>query len=172
MNKSTLVGAAMIAAAAVAMPAWSQTPPSPPAGAGPHAPGGPGHEGMRHPGGRWAQWMKNPRQACIDRLARRAGVVASLGFKLNLTDEQKPLWDKVIAANESAQDVQRKLCDALPASAEASGKETVIDRMNHWEHMLQARLQGLQQAEPAVQALYEKLTPAQKAILDHPFRRG
>ena len=60
----------------------------------------------------------------------------------------------------------------LPASADDRGKETLIDRMNHRQQMLQAQLQALQQTEPAVQALYEKLTPEQKAIVDHPFRRG
>ena len=174
MNKSMLAGAAMIAAAAVAVPviAWSQSPPPapPPAGSG-----GPGHEGMRPDGMReWGRWARNvsPQQACVDRLARRAGFVASIGFKLNLTPEQKPLWDRVVEATQSAQDGQRKLCAALPATAEDRGKLTVIDRMNHREQMLQAQLQTLQQTEPAVQALYDKLTPEQKAILDHPFRRG
>ena len=197
MNKSTLAGAAMIAVAAVTVPAvvaWSQSPPSaPPAGAGAMAPGasgGPAREGMmgdgmmregmehmmresmEHPG--WGRWARDvsPQKACVERLARRAGFVASVGFKLNLTDQQKPLWDKVLAATQTAQADQRKLCDALPASAQDRGKETVIDRMNHRQQMLQAQLQGLQQTEPAVQALYQSLTPDQKAVLDHPFRRG
>ena len=176
MNKSTLVGAAMIAAAAVTMPsvlAWSQSPPPAP-GAAPGMPGGvggPGRDGM-HPGrGRWARNV-SPQKACVDRIARRAGFVASIGFKLNLTPDQKPLWDKVIAANETADNAQRKLCDALPASKEDFGKLTLMDKIKHREQVLQARLQGLQQAEPAVQALYDKLTPEQKAIADHPFHRG
>ena len=178
MNKSTVAGAAMIAVAAMAMPAmlaWSQSPPPPPAaGAAPDAsggPSGPGHEGMHRGWGRGARNLP-PQQACIDRIARRAGFVASIGFKLNLTPDQKPLWDKVIAANQTADDAQRKLCDALPASKEDFGKLTVLDKIKHREQVLQARLQGLQQAEPAVQALYDKLTPAQKAIVDHPFHRG
>ena len=175
MNKSTLAGAAMLAAAAVAMPAmlaWSQSPPPrPPAGAAPGAPGGPGHEGMR---GGWGRWARNlsPQQACVDRIARRAGFIASIGFKLNLTPDQKPLWDKLVAATQSSQDAQRKLCGALPPSKEDFGKLTVMDRIKHREQVLQAQLEGLQQTEPAAQALYDKLTPAQKAIVDHPFRRG
>jgi hypothetical protein len=175
MNKSTLAGAAMIAVAAVAMPAmlaWSQSPPPPPpAGAAPGAPGGPGRDGMH---GGWGRWARNvsPQQACTNRIARRAGFIASVGFKLNLTPDQKPLWDKLVAATQSAQDVQRKLCDALPASKEDFGKLTVLDRMKHREQVLQAQLQGLQQTEPAAQALYDKLTPEQKTIVDHPFRRG
>ena len=183
MNKSMLAGAALVAVAAVAAPAvvaWSQSSPSPPpaggSGAGPmddHM-GGPR---MMHGGEMGRMMMREhmneaPRQACIDRLAHRAGFVASMGFKLNLTAEQKPLWDKVLAATQAAQDNQRKLCEVLPANAADRDKLTVIDLMNHRQQMLQAQLQGLQQAQPAVQALYDKLTPEQKAIIDHPFRRG
>jgi hypothetical protein len=176
MNKSTLAGAAMIAVAAVATPAimaWSQTPPPPPPAGGPHDPGGPDRDGMRQGWG-WRRWAHDvsPQQACVDRIARRAGFVATMGFKLNLTAEQKPLWDKVLAATQTAEENQRQLCSQLPASAEARGKETVIDRMNHRQQLLQVELQSMQQTQPAVQALYDKLTPDQKTMLDRPFRRG
>jgi LTXXQ motif family protein len=177
MTTTMLTAAAIVVAAAIGVPvlAWSQTPAPPStASAGPGGPGGPGHGPMGREGmaRRWGMTNRSPQQACVDRLARRAGFVAAMGFKLNLTADQKPLWDKVLAATEAAQDGQRKLCAALPASAEDRGKETVIDRMNHRQQMLQAQLQALQQTEPAVQALYEKLTPEQKAMVDRPFRRG
>jgi hypothetical protein len=168
MNKMKLAGAAMVAVAAVAVPVigWSQSPPPPPPGAA--GPGGPEHGGMMHRGSE--RWAKNvsPQQACVDRIARRAGFVASMGFKLNLTADQKPLWDKVVAAAQTAQASERQAC----AAAADRDKLTIIDRMNHRQAMMQAQLQGLQQSEPAVQALYQALTPEQKAILDHPFRRG
>ncbi len=172
MNKSTLAGAAMIAAAAIALPvmAWSQNATQPPAAAPDH----PGHgmmQMMHHGWGRWAK-DQSPQQACQDRIARRAGFVAYMGAKLNLTADQKPLWDKVLAASQAAQANEMKTCAALPASADDRGKETIIDRMNHRQAMMQAQLQGLQQTQPAVQALYQALTPDQKAILDHPFHRG
>jgi hypothetical protein len=182
MKKSMLAGAAMVAVAAVAVPVigWSQSPPpAAPAGgpggaAGDHMGdrmGGAGHEGMMHRG--WERWAnKSPQQACVDRIARHAGVIAAIGFKLNLTSDQKPLWDKVLAATQSGEDAQRKLCDALPANAQDRGKLTALDRLHHREQVLQARLQAMQQADPAVQALYNQLTPQQKQILDHPFRRG
>jgi hypothetical protein len=169
----------MIAAAAVTMPAmlaWSQSPPAAPGAApgmpgGPGGAGGPGRDGMH---GGWGRWAHNvsPQKACVDRIARRAGFVASIGFKLNLTPDQKPLWDKLVAATQSAQDNERKLCDALPASKDDAGKQTIIDRIKHRQDMLQAQLQGLQQTAPAAQALYDKLTPEQKTIVDHPFHRG
>ena len=175
MNKSTLTGAAMIAIAAVAVPvmAWSQSPaPTPPAGqAAPGGPQAPGHGWMHQGGGRWGKNV-SPQQACVDHIARRAGFIASIGFKLNLTADQKPLWDKLVATTQTAEDSQRKLCSALPANAADRGKMTVIERMDHRQQVLQAQLQGLQQTEPAVQALYQSLTPEQKAIVDHPFKRG
>jgi hypothetical protein len=181
MDKSRLAGAAMIAVAAVTVPviAWSQSPPPSAAGAAGSGapggdrmdgPGGPGREGMHRGWERWAH--TSPQQFCVDRLARRAGFIASLGFKLNLTAEQKPLWDKVLAATQSGQDAQRKLCETLPADEAGRDKLTAIDHLHHHAQMLQAQLQTLQQAEPAVQALYDKLSPQQKQILDHPFRRN
>jgi hypothetical protein len=175
MNKSTLAGAVLIAVAAAGVPvlAWSQsaTPPAPAGAAAPGPGGGPERGQMMRRG--WGRWARNvaPQQACIDRLARRAGFLASVGFKLNLTAEQKPLWDKVVAATQSAEEGQRKLCASLPASVADRDKETIIDRMKHRQAMLQAQLEALQQTGPAVQALYEKLTPEQKAVVDHPFRR-
>jgi hypothetical protein len=175
MKKSMIAGAAMVAAAAVAVPVigWSQSPPSAPAGvAGSDGSGGDrmGHPGMHRGWERWAN--KSPQQACVDRLARRAGFIAAIGFKLDPTAEQKPLWDKVVSASQSAEEAQRKLCAALPANALDRDKLTVIDRMHHREQVMQARLAAMQQVDPAVQALYDKLTPAQKAVLDHPFHRG
>src|SRR5271170_5936703 len=146
MNKSTLVGAAMMTVAAVVVPvlAWSQSAPPPPPPGGTAGPGGPEHGPMRPGWGRWARDV-SPQQMCVDRLARRAGFVASIGFKLNLTADQKPLWDKVVATTQAAQDTQRKLCSSLPASVEDRGKQTILDRLTHHEQMLQAQLQGLQQ---------------------------
>jgi hypothetical protein len=167
MNKGRLAGAAMLTAATIGVPfvAWSQSPAAPPGQDRPE------QGGMMHRG--WGHREKvAPQQACIDRIARRAGFVASIGFKLNLTADQKPLWDKVVAATQAAETNEKQACSALPASADARGKETILDRMNHMQQMMQARLQGLQQTQPAVQALYQALNPDQKAILDHPFHRG
>ena len=182
MDKTTLAGAAMIAVAVVTMPAvmaWSQSTPSAPAAGderGAATGDRMGGQMMRMHGDGAGRMMmhrnESPQQACVDRIARRAGFVASIGVKLNLTADQKPLWDKLVTATQTAQVDQRKLCDALPTSRDSDDKLTVIDRMHHREQMMQTRLKGLQQVEPAVQALYQSLTPEQKAVLDHPFRRG
>jgi LTXXQ motif family protein len=38
------------------------------------------------------------------------------------------------------------------------------------QQFLSTRLESLQAAKPAVQALYQALSPEQRAIFDHPFR--
>src|SRR2546423_15303286 len=119
MHRSLVTGAALLAGFAIAAPmlAWSAETPTqmPPAAAGPQGMGGmPGMAGMQgmmpgmqgpeqrmgHPGGMHEMMMHrmmqlSPQQRCEERLARRAGKVAYTVAKLNLTAEQRPLWDKL-----------------------------------------------------------------------------
>ena len=87
--------------------------------------------------------------------------------KLDLTPEQRPLWDKVESIAQSEQQKERQLCAALKPRDET----TVLDRLDRMQQFLSGRLEALQAAKPAVQALYQALTPEQRAIFDHPFRR-
>lgn len=173
MNKSILAGAALLAAGAVAAPmaAWSADTPAQPAASAPAQPGG-GHHGMgeRHHGWghRWA--MRSPQQRCEAGIARRAARAAYVEALLNLTPEQRPLAAKVEAALQSAGDKERQICASLPTDAKAPA--TLMDRLNRHEQMMQARLDGMKQVQPALQALYAALTPQQKATFDHPFHRG
>jgi hypothetical protein len=109
-----------------------------------------------------------PRQRCEERLAHRAGIIAYTVTKLNLTAEQRPWWDKLQALAQAGADREHKLCASLP-SAEARGPETLLDRMARREQFLSARLQGLHETRPALEQLYQALTPDQKAIINHPF---
>ena len=122
---------------------------------------------------RWMHRMMNrsPRERCEERLAHRAGVIAYTVAKLNLTAEQKPLWDKLNGAIQSAADKERQLCANLPTQPGPEAHGTILDRMGRREQFLSARLQGMQQARPALEALYQALSPEQKATIDHPFRR-
>jgi hypothetical protein len=112
-----------------------------------------------------------PRQRCEEKIARHAGVVAYTITKLNLTAQQKPLWNKVQTALQAAGEKQRQLCATLP-SREAMRAQTVLDRMSRREQFLSAHLQALQQVRPAMQQFYQSLNADQQAILNHPFRRG
>ena len=110
---------------------------------------------------------RNPQERCEERLAWRAAMRAYAEAKLNLTADQRPLWDKVQSAAQAEEQKERQLCTALKPSADA----TLLDRMDRMQQFLSTRLEGLQSAKPSVQALYQALTPEQRAILDHPFRR-
>ena len=87
--------------------------------------------------------------------------------KLDLTPEQRPLWDKVQSIAQSEQQKERQLCAALKPGEET----TALDRLDRMQQFLSTRLDALQAAKPAVQALYQALTPEQRTIFDHPFRR-
>src|SRR5438874_7994404 len=132
--------------------------------------GGPEAMGGHH---RWMHRIMNrsPRERCEERLAHRAGIIAYTVSKLNLTAEQKPLWDKLNSAIQSAADKERQLCASLPTQGGPEARGTILDRMSRREQFLSARLQGLQQARPALEAFYQALSPEQKATIDHPFRR-
>jgi hypothetical protein len=174
MNRSMVAGAALIAGIAIAAPilAWSAADTNPQtAQAGPDQRGMGGMPGMMgHHGWMMHRMMQlAPRQRCEERLAKRAGMVAYTVAKLNLTAEQKPLSDKLQGLLQTAADRERQLCAALPATND--GQATILDRVNRREQFLSARLQGLQQVKPALEQLYQALTPEQKAIIDHPRMR-
>lgn len=201
MRKSITVVALLalgVNAAALLLPAQAQTsdqgqPATPPSSATagsagqpsdgdgmPGRPGMSGHPEMGWQGGGHAMmgrhWLRHrmamePKQRCEDRLARRAGIIAYTITKLNLTAQQKPLWDKVQSGLQTAGDQQRHWCDSLP-SREAMQGQTVLDRLNRREQALSAHLQALRQIKPAMAQFYQSLTPDQQAILNHPFHRG
>src|SRR6266850_2345814 len=110
---------------------------------------------------------RDPQERCTERLAMRAAMRAYAEAKLNLTAEQRPLWDKVQSAAQAEEQKERQLCTGLKAGAEL----TLLDRMDRMQQFLSTRLEGLQSAKPSVQALYQALTPEQRTILDHSFRR-
>jgi len=106
----------------------------------------------------------DPQERCIDPLARRAARLAYVETKLNLTAQQQPLWDKVQSAAQIEEQKERQLCAGLKPGAEL----TMLDRMDRMQQFLSARLEALQAAKPAVQALYQALTPEQQAIFNRP----
>jgi hypothetical protein len=193
MNRTMVAGAALLGGIAIASPmlAWSASDTEPQlAQASPEQPGMGMGRGMgigRGPGGgSWDRedrgamghhhgWMQpamqlSPQQRCEERLARRAGMIAYTVAKLKLTPEQRPLWDKLEGLMQAAGDQQRQLCASLKPAGER-GQETILDRVTRREQFLSARLQALQQTRPALEQLYQALTPEQKAIIDHPVRR-
>ena len=129
--------------------------------------GGPGMQGWRGMMMHRMMMHRDPKERCEERLAWRAAMRAYAEAKLDLTPEQRPLWDKVESIAQSEQQKERQLCAALKPRDET----TVLDRLDRMQQFLSTRLEALQAAKPAVQALYQALTPEQRTIFDHPFRR-
>ena len=109
----------------------------------------------------------DPRERCIDRLAWHAARRAYVEAELNLTAGQRPLWEKLQSIAQAEQQKERQLCQELKPGTQL----TLLDRMDRAQQFMSAKLAALQSAKPAVQALYQALTPEQRAIIDHPFRR-
>jgi hypothetical protein len=191
--KTMLLAAALAATAAIAAPVFAQPAENTgaaPAQAAPAVPGsqpvnaggdqgradqwrhGQGHWGMRGPMmhqmmmRRMMMMRGDPQQRCVDRLAWRAARAAYVETKLDLTADQRPLWDKLQSIAQGEQQKERQLCQALKPGEQS----TLLGRMDRAEGFLSARLDAVKQAKPAVQALYQALTPQQQAIMDHPFR--
>ena len=128
---------------------------------------GPGMHGWRGMMHHMGMMHRDPKERCEERLAWRAAMRAYTEAKLNLTAEQRTLWDKVQSAVQAEEQKERQLCSAV----KPGGDSTLLDRLDRMQQFLSTRLDGLQSAKPSVQALYQALTPEQRAIIDHPFRR-
>jgi len=171
--RRTLFAAAIAAAAGIGLAglAYSADEPAASTPLGAEQEGGPGdgmmmrHHWMMH---RMLMMQQDPQQWCLDGLARRAGRLAYLGVRLNLTPQQQPLWEKVQGVAQDAQQKGRQLCTSLKPEPST----TIMDRLDRREQFLSLKLSALQAARPALQALYQALTPEQRAILDHPLRHG
>jgi hypothetical protein len=184
--KQILLAAALAATTAIAVPiiaraaedadmqqsqvAQANEQPGEEHGGGPghwmHGEGGPGMRGWRGMMMHRRMMHRDPKERCEERLAWRAAMRAYTEAKLDLTPEQRPLWDRVQSIAQTEQQKERQLC----AAEKPRDEMTVLDRLDRMQQFLSTRLEALQAARPAVQALYQALTPEQRAIFDHPFR--
>lgn len=108
-------------------------------------------------------WMA-PQKWCTEAFARRAGFLAYLGAKLELTPQQRPLWDTYQQAAVVAGASWRQVC--LDNSTTPQNGLTVLERRDRMEKMLTARLDGMRATRPPLEALYQSLTPEQRALVD------
>src|SRR5437667_7940116 len=148
-----LIAASVVAVLSMSPLAFAQTAPSvAPAQAQPQA----------EPQG--SDWHQG---ACTERYARLAGRLAYLEARLELTVDQRPLWNKWRDAVVSGADQQRALCRQSPFRP---GVHTsILERQAHFGRITAARAQALQTAQPAIEALYQALSPEQREVLDRPI---
>jgi len=115
-----------------------------------------------------SQGNEEHQRFCTERYARTAGRLAYLEARLELTAEQRPLWEKWHDAAISGADQQRALCRQSPFGSDT--RPTIVQRYAHFGQMTAARAQSLQTAQPALEALYQALSPEQRGVLDRPAR--
>jgi len=122
------------------------------------------------PGGMPTDLTAKHQDHCTDLYARESGRLAFLAAKLNLTDQQRPVFAKWQQAKLETSARERDAC--LKVSPKPGQPPTLLERDSMDESMMSIKIQGLQSNRPALQALYETLTPAQKSILDRPGKKG
>ena len=84
-----------------------------------------------------------------------------------MTADQHPLWEKLRDAVISGADQQRALCRQSPFRSGAH--PTIVERQAYFGQITAARAQALQTAQPALEALYQALSPEQREVLDRPM---
>lgn len=127
-----------------------------------------GSNGSAKPMHRHFARMRDPafaKDMCIEHFARSAGHLAYLEAKLQLTADQKPLWDKWEQATAAGSATMKDDCLAgVPAKDTPS---TALDRDSRVEKLLTDKLDTLKTARPALEALYQSLSPEQRIAFDH-----
>jgi len=117
--------------------------------------------------------MRDPASAknmCIEHFDRSAGKLAYLEAKLQLTSDQQPLWNKWADATSAGNATMRDDCiAAVPAK---DTPKTTLDRDSTIEKLLSDKLDALKTARPALEALYQSLTPEQRVAFDRGTQLG
>lgn len=108
----------------------------------------------------------NPKAFCLDRVARRAGNRTYLKVKLDLKADQMTAWDAFAKASDAADVKDTARCNALPS--EMKERPSYVDRLGMEEAYMKARVERIEAVKPSLVALYDTLSPEQKAVLDRP----
>ena len=121
---------------------------------------------------RRAERMRNvsPKAMCEEKIARRIGNRAYLKARLDLKPEQVTAWNTFEKAADEASAKEKARCASLPT--EMKTPPNFADRFNQREERMKTRLASLEAVKPSLMALYDKLTPEQKAVLDRPMMGG
>lgn len=112
----------------------------------------------------------NPKAFCLDRVARRAGNRTYLKIKLDLKADQVAAWDAFAKASDAADVKDTARCNALPS--EMKERPSYVDRLGMEEAYMKSRVERIEAVKPSLTALYETLSPEQKAVLDRPRPMG
>jgi hypothetical protein len=108
--------------------------------------------------------MRGPRrdQFCQDIYASKAGEIAFLEAKLQLTPSQLPLFARWKDISMDMAKRHEGDCNGQETRLSAGQRQDLMERLNREEEMLKTRLADIDAERPALTALYAALTPTQK----------
>ena len=125
--------------------------------------------GLQDSPARGAMMAPRREQICRDLYASKVGELAFLEAKLSLDAKQAPLFDRWKQANlDIAKQHENDCAGRTRPDRTAARGSSVVDRMTVEEALLKKRLADIAAERPALTALYNALTPAQK----EEFSRG
>jgi hypothetical protein len=105
-----------------------------------------------------------PPDPCREGFAHASGYLAYLQARLQLTQDQQPLWDKWQHKLQAAAMVEQTNC--LVDHARLGSKPNALQREDAFVRSVSARLEAVKAARPELEALYGALVPAQQEIFD------
>ena len=113
-----------------------------------------------------AEFAARHQERCADRFALQVGRIAYLEARLDLADAQRPAFDKWKSAVLETAKSEEGACSAH--TMRADHPPSILDREAREQIMLKTRLSALESELPALQALYQTLSPEQKLAFDKP----
>jgi len=127
-----------------------------------------------------AEMAAHFKQMCQDRYAWAAGRLAFLEVKLDLTAAQQPLFQRWRAVRLGIAKHRADDCAARPLPDRKAGRKAArpspVERLTRQEDRLKQRIADIDAERPALEALYNSLSAAQKETLDrmhrHPMLRA
>jgi LTXXQ motif family protein len=108
----------------------------------------------------------SPRQLCEEHINFGLAHAAYLKGKLRLQGNQKDAWQKLEQAAEPAVERMREACSQLPT--QMGGTASLPERIDLMARQLAVRTEFLQAIREPLRAVYDTLTPDQRAVLDRP----
>jgi hypothetical protein len=112
----------------------------------------------------------SPKAACIGRVARGVGHRAALKVRLELKPDQAAKWQAYEKAADEVSAKELARCATLPTEVKERPKFT--ERLDRREEMAKNRLAAIVAVKPSLVALYDSLSPEQKALFDRPQFQG
>lgn len=110
--------------------------------------------------------LPSPRRACEEDIDRHAAFAGYLRSKLQLQGTQHEAWQTIELAARPAVEALRRVCAELPDRGVAT--MSVPEAFEHAQRRLAASAEFLGAIREPLRALYDTLSPDQRAVLELP----